>query len=379
MATGDRRVGAISPIAVLGLLLAGCVSQPGYYGAAGQGSYRVGAPYEIKGVWYYPAVDYNYDRTGVASWYGEQFEGRLTANGEIFDLNQLSAAHTTLPMPSIVQVTNLQNGRSLQLRVNDRGPFVNGRLIDVSRRAAQLLGFESKGTTLVRVRVLKEESIAAAEEAMHGGGQTLVADAAPAAAAPAPAASVAYAPPAALPPAAASRAVPPRPARDTVVPLPPRPPTPEPRPSPEPQIAMAPSEAPPTPAPTLPPRTPVPPARYRFSLIAPAEAAEAPPARARATSPMAALARAPQGQAAGQHPSPGRIYVQAGAFSLPDNARRVQSRIANLGSVAVTATSVNGVELYRVRLGPFDSAAEADRLLARLVGDGYPEARVVNN
>jgi rare lipoprotein A len=94
---------------------------------------------------------------------------------------------------------------------------------------------------------------------------------------------------------------------------------------------------------------------------------------------MAALARAPQGQAAGQHPSPGRIYVQAGAFSLPDNARRVQSRIANLGSVAVTATSVNGVELYRVRLGPFDSAAEADRLLARLVGDGYPEARVVNN
>ncbi len=162
---------ALAPIALLGLLLAGCASQPGgSYGTGGayrdgQGAYRVGRPYEIKGVWYYPAVDYDYDRTGIASWYGGQFEGRLTANGEIFDLNQLTAAHTTLPMPSIVQVTNLENGRSLQLRVNDRGPFVDGRLIDVSRRAAQLLGFESTGTTLVRVKVLKDESIAAAEEA----------------------------------------------------------------------------------------------------------------------------------------------------------------------------------------------------------------------
>ncbi len=172
---------AIAPIALLGLLLAGCASSPptgshyDAYAGHGVGTYRVGSPYKIKGIWYYPSVDYDFDKTGTASWYGGQFEGRLTANGEIFDLNQLTAAHTTLPMPSIVQVTNLENGRSLQLRVNDRGPFADGRLIDVSRRAAQLLGFEKKGTTLVEVKVLKDESIAAADEAMHGGGQVLVA------------------------------------------------------------------------------------------------------------------------------------------------------------------------------------------------------------
>ncbi|HZB93752.1 MAG TPA: septal ring lytic transglycosylase RlpA family protein, partial [Stellaceae bacterium] len=104
------------------------------------GTYKVGQPYEVSGVWYYPAVDWNYDETGIASWYGKEFHGRSTANGEIFDLNALTAAHPTLPMPSIVQVTNLENGRSIELRVNDRGPYVNGRIIDVSRRAAQLLG-----------------------------------------------------------------------------------------------------------------------------------------------------------------------------------------------------------------------------------------------
>ena len=167
---------------IVGLALAGCGSQPhmgtyhsgGNHYVAGHPMYRVGEPYQIKGVWYYPAVDYNYDKTGTASWYGEQFHGRYTANGEIFDLNQLTAAHTTLPMPSIVEVTNLQNGRSVQLRVNDRGPFVDGRLIDVSRRAAQLLGFETKGTTPVRVRILKDASIQVAEEAMHNGGGAIM-------------------------------------------------------------------------------------------------------------------------------------------------------------------------------------------------------------
>src|SRR5206468_9390463 len=100
--------------------------------------------------------------TGIASWYGEQFDQQYTANGEIFDLNQMTAAHRTLPMPSIVQVTNLNNGRSLQLRVNDRGPFARGRIIDVSRRASQLLGFETNGTAPVRVTIIKGESIRAA-------------------------------------------------------------------------------------------------------------------------------------------------------------------------------------------------------------------------
>ena len=99
-----------------------------------KGKYKIGKPYQSKGIWYYPKVDYSYDRTGIASWYGPGFHGKKTANGEIYDQNGLTAAHKTLPMPSLVQVTNLENGRSLRLKVNDRGPFVHGRIIDVSRR-----------------------------------------------------------------------------------------------------------------------------------------------------------------------------------------------------------------------------------------------------
>lgn len=125
--------------------------------------YKVGAPYRIDGVWYRPKEDFAYRRTGIASYYGGEtdgndFHGRPTANGEIYDMNALTAAHPTLQMPSLVRVTNLENGRSVVLRVNDRGPFVKGRIIDVSRRAAQILGFEQKGTARVRVEILPEES-----------------------------------------------------------------------------------------------------------------------------------------------------------------------------------------------------------------------------
>lgn len=124
------------------------------------GFYKVGKPYKIAGKWYYPKEDYNYSEVGTASWYGEDFNGKLTANGERYNMNTLTAAHRTLPLPSIVKVTNLQNGRALILRVNDRGPYVKNRIIDLSKRAAQLLGYLGQGTTKVRVEVLEEESIA---------------------------------------------------------------------------------------------------------------------------------------------------------------------------------------------------------------------------
>jgi rare lipoprotein A len=282
MAVGvSCRVQSLAIIALLGLLLTGCA---GGGSGPGRGFYTVGSPYEVNGTWYHPAVDYHYDRTGMASWYGADFDGNFTANGEIYDMNQLTAAHATLPLPSIVRVVNLQNGRSLQLRVNDRGPFLDGRLIDVSRRSAQLLGFEAQGTAPVRVTIMKAESIAAAEEAMRNSGQIAVAEAAPAAAA----------------------------APETVV------------------VA---AQSPPLPAKTL-------------------------------------------ADAAG--PS-GSIYIQAGAFAMRDNAERVQSRIARLGNVEVTSAAINGVALYRVRLGPVASAAQADRLLAVVVSSGYPGARIVGN
>jgi rare lipoprotein A len=117
----------------------------------GGGSYRVGQPYTIAGKRYVPREDPNYDETGIASWYGDDFHGRKTANGEIYDMNAISAAHTTLPMPSYVRVTNLETNRSLIVRVNDRGPFHDEREIDLSARAADLLGFKEKGLARVRV------------------------------------------------------------------------------------------------------------------------------------------------------------------------------------------------------------------------------------
>src|SRR6266404_2235916 len=181
----DGRACALPLAVAFGFLLTACASSGPQSGDnhrsryhRGQPSYKVGAAYQINGVWYHPRVDYDYDETGLASWYGEAFDGQATANGEIYELNQLSAAHKTLPLPSVVEVTNQRNGRSLRLRVNDRGPYVDGRIIDVSRRASQLLGFETAGTTPVRVRILKDESIQVAQAAMRGGtGHVLLAEA----------------------------------------------------------------------------------------------------------------------------------------------------------------------------------------------------------
>jgi rare lipoprotein A len=118
----------------------------------GGGTYKVGNPYVIDGAIYTPAEEPDYDRTGIASFYAEDFHGRKTANGEVFDMWAMAAAHPTLPMPSFAYVTNLSNGRTVLVRINDRGPFACGRVIDLSRAAARLLGYEMQGTAQVRVR-----------------------------------------------------------------------------------------------------------------------------------------------------------------------------------------------------------------------------------
>lgn len=115
------------------------------------GIYKIGNPYQIGDTWYYPREQPTYDETGVASWYGPTFYGKRTANGEIYNAGDLTAAHRTLPLPVNVRVTNLDNGRSLIVRVNDRGPYAKGRIIDVSEAAAKLLGFYGQGTAKVRV------------------------------------------------------------------------------------------------------------------------------------------------------------------------------------------------------------------------------------
>ncbi len=128
--------------------------------ASGKGGhYKTGKPYRVSGHTYYPLPTANgYDKIGVASWYGRDFHGKLTANGERYDMHALSAAHKTLPLPSLVRVTNLENGRSVVVRVNDRGPFVKRRLIDLSYAAANALGYTGQGTTRVRVQALGSAS-----------------------------------------------------------------------------------------------------------------------------------------------------------------------------------------------------------------------------
>jgi rare lipoprotein A len=159
-----RRLAPLGACAALCLLLANCANNnpygvsasarlvgPGEPVPKGGGAYHVGQPYTVGGRVYVPQEDPHYSAVGVASWYGEDFHGRGTANGEIFDADSISAAHPTLPLPSYARVTNLGNGRSIIVRVNDRGPYAANRIIDVSRRTAHLLGFTVRGTAWVRV------------------------------------------------------------------------------------------------------------------------------------------------------------------------------------------------------------------------------------
>lgn len=127
------------------------------------GIYKVGNPYTALGQSYTPREDYNYSETGMASWYGSDFHSKRTANGELYNMNAVTAAHRTLPLPSIVRVTNLENGRSIIARVNDRGPYVKNRIIDLSQKGAELLGYKIQGTTKVKVEILEKESRALKE------------------------------------------------------------------------------------------------------------------------------------------------------------------------------------------------------------------------
>lgn len=132
------------------------IGSPYYKGSGplpnGGGKYHVGKPYQVAGRWFKPQEQPRYDKSGTASWYGEAFHRRKTSNGEWFDMNDMTAAHPTLPLPSYAKVTNLENGREIIVRINDRGPFVGTRIIDLSKRSADALGFRNQGKADVRVQ-----------------------------------------------------------------------------------------------------------------------------------------------------------------------------------------------------------------------------------
>lgn len=311
-------------------LLAGCtegklvVDQAKVISKLGEGKpapYKIGKPYQVNGVWYYPKADYRYSETGIASWYGPGFHGKRTANGEVYDENGLTAAHKTLPMPSMVRVTNLENGRSIQVRVNDRGPFEAGRIIDMTRRGAQLLGFIQQGTARVRVDIMPEESQQLAALASRSGGDQVPP--------PPKAAPVGEVTGGGLPPLAGSKVAPGQPQAG------------------QPQAGQPQPGAKPAPA-------------------------------AQATVDVAPVALPqPDGKVTQVAVRPTSIFIQAGAFLRQSNANQLGGQLRRYGPVRVTPIKVERQQYYRVRIGPIASVAEADKTLKRMIADGHPESRIV--
>ncbi|MAF96512.1 MAG: hypothetical protein CMM60_12255 [Rhodospirillaceae bacterium] len=279
--------------------------------------FKIGQPYQIQGVWYYPAENYQYDETGIASWYGGQFHGRRTANGEIYDMNSLTAAHRTLPMPSFVRVTNFENGRSLILKVNDRGPFARGRIIDISRRGAQLLGYQSTGTARVRVQIMADKSRVLAAR-MRSRKQ--FADAGT--------------------PITVDRLPKPEVKTETL--------------APPPAAAAASGAAAPSAANEIRQNLPV-------------------QVRPEGTVTASAL----PGVVTLKPIRKTNLFIQAGAFGHFENANKVRARLSMVGPVKVRSVLINGRDLFRVRVGPLSSVAEADRMLETVTRAGYPDARIV--
>ncbi len=365
--------------------------------ARAQGTYKVGEPYQIAGAWYYPAEDWNYSETGIASFYGGErtgtnFHGRNTANGELYDMNALTAAHTTLPMPSLVRVTNMDNGRSIVLRVNDRGPFARGRIIDVSRRAAQLLGFEGQGTARVRVDMMAEDSLRLKAELTGRSDETQTVAAAPRtsvasdALPPPPGARETRTTSAALPPPSAT--LPPvqtdrsrvgtttrqgRP-RETQVPLARQA---EPIRTQAAQDLPPPAAVAPAPAPAAVQGRSGPAATPRTAPAATSARPAAAPGGSREVAALPveqqAAARPVLTQGAAERSS---LWVQAGAFGNYENAYRLSVRLSRYGSSRVVPVSLNGSQLYRVRVGPIADVKDADRMLEQMASD-VPEARIV--
>ena len=313
--------GRVLAVLLLPLVLGACAEtqflahMAKQWGDGADGIYKVGKPYQINGVWYYPKEDFSYDETGIASWYGPGFHSKRTANGETYDQNDLTAAHRTLPMPSFVRVSNLENGRSLILRINDRGPFARGRIIDVSKRAAQLLDMQKQGTARVRVQVLEKESRAVA--ARYRAGQPLAKGESPI----------------------------------TVAGLP----------KPEVQAESLPPPPGSTSAPAS--QTQAPPSQV---------AANQTYVFARADTPEPVL-----GQLETKPVSTTRLFVQAGAFAYYENANRVAAVLSKMGDVRISSVLINGTDLFRVRVGPIGDVKIADRLLDKVITAGYPDARII--
>lgn len=292
---------------VVSVLLASCAGTASRTrGDSGNSTnYKIGSPYQVADVWYYPKEESRYNETGLASWYGSKFHGKKTANGEIYNRFAMTAAHKTLPMPVKVRVTNLANGRQVILRVNDRGPFVAGRIIDVSEKAAGLLGFKGHGTAKVRVEYLgrMDQEFFIADKPKTAKDERKVPTSAP--------------------------------VRD---------------------VASA-------------------------SLLPPPGVDVAPTYES--NGPFIPDAEEDQGVEVSTVSVTGGsdLFVQTGSFQVRDNALMQKTRLMQQGyaekEVRIQLAAIQGVEYFRVQIGPMASIILADQKLSQVLSDGHAGARIV--
>ena len=379
---------------------------PGFKDGKKQSQYvKLGQSYKVMGEWYVPRHEPDYSEVGIASWYGPGFHGGKTANGEEFDKHSMTAAHKTLPLPSIVKVTMVDTGKTIYVRINDRGPFSKGRIIDLSYAAAKEIGLMQRGVAKVRVEYKLAESqryaellaqgrrpedINIAREVLPYAKQTTQYAAAeikekttrPAtdpswwehvnpvssaqAATPAAPAKPLYsgsAPDAAPTQPVAARELPPA----TL---------PEPIPVPPP-VAPTVVNAPPPPAQTASVQQSVFKVMEQQPPVAqsppPSATSPPPPITPAATSPPAA---APPPPANAPPLTPGS-YVQVGTFSVEANASNMASRVKDIGEARISLWKHGDATLYRVRIGPYSNAELAEDVLARVHQIGIADARVI--
>ncbi|MBY0407421.1 MAG: septal ring lytic transglycosylase RlpA family protein [Rickettsiales bacterium] len=355
------------------LALAGCQKAPPP--VAGM---KIGKPYAIEGRTYVPAYDPGYDKVGEASWYGPGFHGKYTASGEVFNQDDLTAAHPTLPMPSMVRVTNLANGKSIIARVNDRGPFKRNRIIDLSKKSAMTIGMLSTGK--VRVQYLPEETAQYIAELKETGKKSI----SMAEYKTRKAEDIANEDDGQIVESRVSRTQ----AGDTV------------------------SEAAPVQSvksgtlasvqsndlPALMPESKgeVDEAEEAEEEAAPVKvAAFSPPEKKRfirdetgkpvqlkgasdtkeAAKPAPAKEVAAKAATVATTPS-GKVHIQVGSFASEENARKLDAKLADIAAVSIAKIQASGKELWRVRLGPFASLNEASEALARVHDAGLPDARI---
>jgi rare lipoprotein A len=330
-----RLVKLVMVLAGIGLALAGCSSSgkqakldpfagkgsPHYTGKGpvpwGGGRYHVGKPYQVAGRWFTPKEQPNYDKEGKASWYGEAFHKRKTSNGEWFDMNRLTAAHATLPLPSYVKVTNLENGREVVVRVNDRGPFVGPRIIDLSKKSAVVLGFKQQGKADVRVQYIGpaplddngSHLLAMNKELQNGTSlRTMIARA--------------DRHKGRAPPETGTMVAETKPVKKKPVAVP------------EPEVTTV-AYTPPAPD--------------------PAEATTAEPVYETS------------------------YYVQLGSFTDPDNAARARDHFSTVWPVQFIELMGSSGPVYRVRLGPIATAADAETALQDAYAAGFGDSRLVRS